>query len=421
MLVSTIMLTATVAGVMAQRDNRVFEENVVSVVVNQESADPAAVEQAFKENAPQSPNDNGLPRFAIVGKNKEFYLGIGAQLLGEAVVDFGDNMPSPVLFTPSSMTRPAEGSGASTRFGWQSSSVYLNFVAMPHTDNQIGLFFKGNFMGNDNNFSVYHFYGKYRGLTVGYTTSPFTDAAAEPMTLDFEGPNGYPYTSLFTASWTQRFNENLTGAIGVDAPTASLTTGNGTGTVSQRIPAVPLYVQYGWNGGNSHVRLSGLVRPLQYRNTVDAKNSTMVGLGVQVSGMTHIAGGLHANFNATYGQGIGTYLQDDNGLGLDAMPTVTPGKMDMTTSMGVTGGLSYVFNNRLSTNLTYSHLTNWASEKSVVPGSQYRYGDYVAANVIYNVNRFLSVGLEYDYGHKKSFGGESMHANRLQCQFALTL
>ncbi len=411
------MAGTTSFSAMAQRDNR-LDKNVVTVI-NNDTVNAARVEQHLKANAPQAPNDNGLPRFAIVGKDHQYYLGIGAQFLGEGVFDFGDNMSSPILFTPSAITPSTAGNRSSLGFGWQTSSVYMNFVAMPGTDNQVGLFFKGNFTGNNNTFSVQHFYAKYRGLTAGYTSSLFNDGAAEPMTIDFEGPNGYPDITLFTAYWQQNFTNNFSGAIGIDAPSTSLTTDNRTSQVNQRIPAIPLYLQYAWDGGASHVRLSGLIRPMQYRNLVDSKNSTLTGLGVQLSGMTKVVGPLSVNYNIAYGKGIGSYLQDDNGLGLDAMATGN-GHMDMVKSMGVTGGLSYAFSNKLTSNVAYSHLTNWLTDNMKPADGTYRYGDYVAANLIYNINSFVSAGIEYDYGHRKSFNGEGLHTNRVQVQFAVT-
>lgn len=402
----------------AQRDNR-HEKGVVSVV-NNDTVDALKVEKHLKANAPQAPNDNGLPRFAIVGKDHKYYIGIGAQFLGEAVYDFGDNMPSPVLFTPSSITPRTPGNGANLRFAWQSSSVYLNAVALPGTKDQIGLFFKATFLGNNNNFSIFHFYAKYRGLTAGYTNSLFSDGAAEPMTIDFEGPNGYPFTFLFTAYWTQNFTKNFSGAIGIDAPTASFTTGDKTATVNQRIPAIPVYLQYAWDEGNSHIRLSGLVRPMQYRNLVAAKNENLTGVGVQLSGMTKVAGPLSLSYNAAYGKGIGNYLQDDNGLGLDAVATENAGEMEMVKSLGVTAGLNCAISPKVSANLVYSHLSNWLPDKADVPDTQYRYGDYVAANLIWTINNFLSAGVEYDYGHSKDFKGTGLHTNRLQCQLSVT-
>ncbi len=418
-LVAALLISATSFSVSAQRDNRTMESGVTTILLN-DGADSLSVEKTLKKNAPKSPNDNGLPRFAIVGKNKQFYLGLGGQFLGEGVFTWGDNMSSPLLFTPSSLTSATPGNGGSTQFGWQTSSLYMNFVAMPDTENQVGLFFKANFMGNNNSFNCFHFYAKYRGLTAGYTNSLFADGAAEPMTIDFEGPNGYPFINLFTAYWEQNFTKNISGAIGIDAPTASMTTNGSTEQVNQRIPAVPLYMQYAWNDGGAHVRLSGLVRPLQYRDLKAGANKTSVGSGIQISGMTNIVGGLSVNFNGAYGKGIGTYLQDDNGLGLDAVATTTPGKMSMVKTMGVTGGISYSFSPKVSTNLTYSHLTNWMPEDAVVSDGQYRYGEYVAANVMWNINKFVSAGVEYDYGHRKDLKGDGLHANRIQCQLAVT-
>ncbi len=419
-LAASLLLTVVSAfSASAQRDNRHMESGVTTLIHN-ENANPDEVEKNMKSNAPKAPNDNGLPRFAIVGKNNDFYLGIGGQFLGEGVFTWGDNNPSATLFTPSSLTPSTPGNRSNTQFGWQTSSLYMNFVAMPGSDNQIGIFFKGTFMGEHDGFKLKHFYAKYRGLTVGHTTSLFTDGAAEPMTIDYEGPNGYPFLGLFTAYWEQNFTKNFSGAIGIDAPTASMTYSATTEKTNQRIPAIPLYLQYAWDGGKSHVRLSGLVRPMQYRNLAESANKAAVGGGVQLSGMTKVVGNLGANFNAAYGSGIGTYLQDDNGLGLDVVATSKPGKMETVKTLGVTGGLNYTFSPKVSTNLTYSHLVNWLPEDAVVSDNQYRYGDYVAANVIYNINKFVSAGIEYDYGHRKDFNGVGLHANRLQCQLAVT-
>lgn len=419
LLAVALLVSAAPFSISAQRDNRKMESDVTTILLN-DKADKAGVEKTLKENAPKAPNDNGLPRFAVVGKDKQFYLGIGGQFLGEGSFTWGDNISASPLFTPSTLTPSTPGNGGVTQFAWQTSSIYMNFVAMPGSDNQIGLFFKANFMGNNNSFNCFHFYAKYRGLTVGYTNSIFTDAAAEPMTIDFEGPNGYPFITLFTAYWQQNFTKNISGAIGIDAPSTSLTTNVATKTVNQRIPSIPLYLQYAWNDGGSHVRLSGLIRPMQYRNLSEDANKSIVGGGVQLSGMTGIAGGLSANFNAAYGKGIGTYLQDDNGLGLDAVATGTSGKMEAVKTLGLTGGLSYTICPKVSTNLTYSHLANWLPEDAMISDSHYRYGDYVAANVIYNINKFVSAGIEYDYGHRKDFNGNGLHANRLQCQLAVT-
>lgn len=418
-LIAIITVAAGFNQVQAQRDNRSHEENVVTVIGN-DKTDANDVEKVFKHNAPQTPNVNGLPRFALVGKEGKFYIGIGAQFLGEGVFDWADQMPSPVDMTPSSILPRTPGNGGNFRFAWQTSSIYMNVVAMPGNENQIGLFFKAKFTGDNNGLHVSHVYAKYRGLTAGRTNSLFTDGEAEPFTIDSEGPNGYPDMTLFTAYWEQNFTKNFSGAIGIDAPSASFSYASTTGEVNQRIPAIPLYLQYAWADGDSHIRLSGIVRPMTYRNLVKNSNSTLIGGGVQISGMTHIAGGLSFQFNGAFGKGIGNYLQDDNDLGLDAVATNEAGKLEAVTSMGITGGLAYELTPKLTGNLVYSHLTNWMPDGYLDNGDTYRYGDYCAANLVYAFNKFISAGIEYDYGHRKAIDGTGLHANRLQAQLAVT-
>lgn len=389
-------------------------------VLNSDTVNSARVEKHFKENAPASPKNSTLPRFAIVGKDHKFYIGLSAQFLGEGVVDFGDEMPSAINFIPADLQPAPRGNRSSLGFGWQTSSVSLNVLAMPGTDNQLGLFFKANFTGGNGNFNVSHAYVRYRGLTAGYNSSQFNDGAATPVTIDNQGPNGYPDISLFTVSWTQRFSDHWSASVGLDAPSVSLSTGATTQEVNQRIPSFPVYVQYGWQGGNSHVRLSGLIRPMQYRNLVGDSNKALTGLGVQLSGIMTVVGPLSVNYSAAYGRGIANYLQDDNGLGVDAVAVETPGELQMTRNLGLTAGISFAITPRLTANASYSHLTNFLPDATVGQTGQYKYGDYVAANLIYNVNKFLTAGIEYDYGHRKTFDSNSLHANRLQLHLAVT-
>ncbi len=392
--------------------------DVTVVIGDRESAAHAG--EAFRDNAPVNPNDVGLPRFAIIGHENMFYLGIGLQFQGEAVFDWGDEMPSTINMIPNTLTPRTPGNGSNLRFSAETSSVYLSCVALPNNKNKVGLFFSANFTNNDYNFNLSHFYIKYRGLTAGYTNSAFTDGAVMPITIDNQGPNGVVNYTCVGGYWRQKFNKHWSGAIGLDAPSATMSYSSTTSQVSQRIPAFPVYLQYRWNKKN-HLRASALMRPMQYRNMADAKNVTPFGWGVQLSGISNIAGGLSVVFAGSYGKGIGQYLNGDNGLGYDAVPVAnTPGKLDLVKSMGLMGGLVYNISSKLASNVTYSHLSNWLEHGSVLPEADYRYGDYVAANLIYTVNRIVAVGLEYDYAKKKTWGGDTLHANRVQCQLAVT-
>lgn len=425
MMNKTIIALALLCGVAVTagaqtplRANRVPSQGVTTVVSGPRDS-VSTVSRVLQENAPVTPADAALPRFAIVGKDRLFYLGIGAQLLSEGVFTWGDDMPSAYNFTPSSLERATAGNGGDLGFAWQSSGIHFNFVALPGTRDQIGLYFKAGFNASGG-MKCSHLYIRYRGLTAGYTNSAFTDGAAMPFTIDNEGPNGYPSMKLFNIYWTQKLPYGLSAAIGVDAPSADMTYGKYTADVNQRIPAVPVYVQYGYNGGDDHIRLSALVRPMQYRDTQSGSNRTPVGAGVQLSGITTLGGPVSLLYNVAYGRGIGTYLQDDNGIGLDATPSLDEGRMALVRNLGVTAGLNMSITPNVSANVCYSHLTNWLGSHAAPQPGLYRDGDYVAANVVYNLNKFVAVGMEYDYGHMNTFGDAPLHANRLQAQLALT-
>lgn len=392
---------------------------VTVVVGDKNSADD--VELEFVRNAPKRATVPGLPRFAIVGHDNKFYMGIGAQFQGEAIYDFGDGMPSSFNFIPSSITPKTPGNGSQLRFAAQTSSIYLNAVALPGTENRVGLFFKASIHdGNSYGFHVSHFYATYRGLTAGLSSSIFTDDESIPYTIDNQGPNGTADMTVFNASYTFNLGKGFSTAVGIDAPQTDFTVGDGIGNVNQRCPSIPLYVQYAWNG-DSHLRLSGIVRPMQYRNLIAEKNRTAVGWGVQLSGLATVVPKLTFYYSAVYGHGVANYLQDDNEMQLDAFPaTGLDGHARLMRSFGAMAGLSYTPFSKLTFNAVYSHLTNMKQIEQAVAGSVYRYGDYIAANCMYTFNKIISAGLEYDYGHKKCFDGTIGKVNRLQAQLNVT-
>ncbi len=404
----------------AAAQTTIIEEPNVTIIVGDPNA-ARIVEEELTGNAPERPNDNGLPRFAIVGHEHKFYLGIGAQFLGEGLFDFGDQMSSPVDFVPSDISRPAPGDGGSLRFSALTSSFYVNAVALPGTKDKIGLFFKGEIKDGDSyGFSVSHFYVTYRGFKAGLTTGVFTDGAAMPYTIDDQGPNGSVHKKMFNLSYTYKFTPSLSGAIGIDAPSVDLSYNADTREVSQRLPAVPLYLQYAW-GKKSHLRASAIIRPLQYRDLVADKNRSIAGWGVQASGIAELTPGFNFLFDATYGAGISDYLQDDADLGLDATPSYDDnGRLKAMKSLGLTAGLTYSVSPKVDITAAYSHLTNYSADGATPSGNVYHHGDYVAANVIYNVNKILALGLEYDYGYRVGYDKEGLHTNRIQAQLAVT-
>ena len=260
------------------------------------------------ENAPGNPNIKDVPRFTLVGKDNKFYLGMGANVKMVGDFDWGAPISNPNLFAPSALEAATPGNKSQTLFSIGQSNLYWNFVALPGTSNQLGLFFDINFLGSTSHpvIAIHHAYLKYRGLTAGYIVSTFTDIKADPVSIDFAGPNAITFIRHPNIYYTCNFGKDKmwSAQLGLDMPLAEqsdftygktvvpFTHDGSTSFVHQRMPDIPLFIQRDWADHNGWFRVSAIFRDLQYRDNSMNKNRGEFGWGVKASGKTPIVGGL---------------------------------------------------------------------------------------------------------------------------------
>ncbi len=391
----------------------------IDIINKTDNIDSTEVEKAFKANSPAAYNIPDAPRFAIVGKNKSFYLGIGGQVKTTLGYDFGSPIHNANEFATSAIPmHPEKGNDALVQFSAMQSGLSVNFVAMPDNPNRIGAYFNFNLInGNDYGFNLVYAYIKYRGFTVGYDYSLFSDMAAAPPTIDYEGPNAFTAIPNGVIDYRHSFGKHFSVGAGIEMPQASYTTGAYTGEVSQRVPDIPAYLQWAFTE-NSRIRLSGMLRNITYRDNQADKNRNAVGWGVKLSGTVQPAQWLTAYYQACYGNGIASYFQDLNGQDLDLTPDpAQEGRLKPVKAWGGYIGLQFNITKKLYCSGTFSYLRAYPKEYQggeTLWGDQYKYARYVVGNVFYNFNRVLSWGLEYIYGSRRDMSGLTNHDNRLQ-------
>ncbi|WP_290463654.1 porin [Duncaniella muris] len=377
----------------------------------------------FLQNAPKSHKKSGVPNFAIEGKNKKFYLGIGGTAKATLSYDWGDPIDNGFNFTTSSIPmNPRKGDGGLVQFSAATSGLYLNFVALPGDKNQLGVYIDFNLTGNSYGFDLQYAYIKYRGFTAGYDYSLFSDMAAAPPSIDNEGPCGFTAIPNGVLDYRHSFGQHWSLGVGVEMPMVSATTGEKTYVVNQRVPDIPAYVQYSWGGGKSWLRFSGIVRNMLYRDEIADKNRDQVGWGVKMSGSASLTPLVTAYYQAAYGEGITSYFQDLYEGGLDMVPDGS-GRLKAVKAWGGYFGLQYNISPKVYATTTYSHLRNYApdySGGSTAWDSQYKYAQYALANVIWQISPHLSTGLEYIYGRRVDMSGLSHHDNRIQTMLQVT-
>lgn len=417
--IATALVAATAATAVAQTSPlKQKEPHPINTFVE---GDTTGMRQAFLNNAPQSPRFPGLPRFAIVGKHDKFYLGIGGQGKLTLGYDLGDVIDNPNDFTTSAIPIPTpKGNRGLFQISGQQTGLFLNFVALPNTDNQLGVYLSANLTGDNYTPSIEQAYLKWRGITAGYAYTFFADMAAGVPTIDYEGPNAFTSIAHALVGYEKSFGKNNAWkvAVALEQPAASFTTNATTEQVNQRVPDIPAYIQYSWANGGSWLRLGAILRNLEYRNQLDEKNIDKLGWGFNLSGSAAIAGPLTAYWQGVFGRGIASYIQDINGMNMDLYPAHSrKGVLDMTKTWAAYGGLQYTFSPAVFCSATYSQVRNYGKQYQggqTAWDSQYKYAQYIVGNVFWNITPIVQTGIEYLWGRRVNCNGTQGHDNRIQ-------
>lgn len=371
----------------------------------------------LEENAPEGGADK-VPQFGIWGKQGKFYLGIGGAVKATAGVDLGDPIDNPNEFVTADIVPVEAGNHAKLHLSAMQSNLFVNFVALPESDNQIGAFVSMIFLDNYTP-KLEHAFVKYRGFKIGYDYSVFSDNGALPPTIDYEGPNASTAVQKPVMSYSCSFGKKKawTASIGLDLPSLDPINANRTRSVNQVAPDVPIAIKYAWGEGSGWIKASAILRNMYYFNEVSQKKVDVVGWGVSLSGTAEILPGLTGYWQGVYGHGIATIMQDLSGGNLDLTPSGNGNNLKATKSWGAFGGLTYNFTDNVSCTAAYSHIRNYvkAWENEPTPfGEQYKYAQYVVGNVLWDITPIISTGIEYLYGRRVNFDGTQAHCNRLQ-------
>lgn len=395
----------------------------------------SVVYDRMQENAPGDAILKEVPRFALIGKDHKFYFGVGANAMLVGDFDWGHPLDNANKFIPGDIPMTIDkGSGGQFQMSAAQSDFYLNFVALPGTANQVGIYIDVNFMAGNHSPALHHAYFKYRGITAGHTVSIFTDMGAKPASIDYQGPNGLTFMGHPNISYTGKFGKGKTwsAAIGLDLPEFSGTYSSGisggqtvayTGKATQRVPDIPIFLQRSWMGGKGYIRGSAIFRTLTYRDNILDKNHNAFGWGVKLSGRTPICGGLSAMWEGVYGQGVASYIQDLAGRGMDLMPNPDEiGRLTAVPAWAAYGTLEYQICPKVFVNATYSHVRAYAKDwNNGAWESCYKWAQYVTANCFWKVNSFTQFGVEYLYGRKMECSGRQAHDNRVSLMLKLSI
>ena len=368
-------------------------------------------------NASQSPrfHEPKAPRFLLTDRKGKFALGIGGYVKLAAEYDFGgisDNIdfyPALIPGRGQSYVRNQFQMDATT------STIFLKLVG--HTDllGDFVVYTVGNFRGGSGKiFELRNAYVSARGFTAGYDYGSFMDLGNVPATIDFAGPNGMSIYHATQIRYEHALAKGLKAGIGVEMPVVDGITNDNLSIGSQRMPNFPAYLQYGWNS-KSHLRAAAIVRSMTYDNLVANKAESETGWGVLLSTTFNLCSKVQVYGQGVYGKGISQYMNDLSNLNVDIVPDpAKAGRMQVLPMMGWYAGLQYNITPKVFVSSTYSQSRLYSdNDYPATPSEQYRYGQYLVANLFWNITPDLQVGAEYLRGWRTDFNDQTRHANRM--------
>lgn len=282
-------------------------------------------------------------------------------------------------------------------------------------------YIEAGFNGYDNiDFKLKKAYVTVRDWTIGYATSTFCDPSTLAPVIDGAGANGSMSKTNVLVRWLHVIPSGWNVAASLEIPASKPdVSGSDVDLCDDWIPDFAAFVQKEWDGGYSHLRLSGLLRGITYRDLVAETNRTVAAWAMQLSTKVKLMqrATLFGQFN--YGRGHASYLNDLSigNFDLIAAPG-SEGRLYAPASMGITLGARYDILDNVFLSATYGHLRFYP--RRGVAHDTYRYGQYMAASVFWNIMPRMQVGAEVLYGRRSNFDGRSASAHRADVLFQLS-
>ena len=332
-------------------------------------------------------------------------------------VDFTDdpqNTGNPDRFVTAQI--PVDGDffqGGGNQFNVNAKGSQLSLdVRAPELPGSPRFYYQNDFFGSgsaDLNFRVRQLYGQIFNVVLGQTFSVFEDPDAWPDTVDYEGPNSaiFARRPLVRYQWQVAKTWQLN--FGLEKPSSEVDTS--IDPDAQQVNHAPdggLNVR--WEDSKyGHVQLGAIFRDIGVKGPIVGNQNTF-GWGVNLSTSLNVFDRDSMQAQLTYGQGLFRYFNDDfqnNDAAFNSS-----GNLTAIPAFGAMIGYTHKWTDTLRSTASYGyvHLDNEFSQQP----NAYHLTHYASMNLVWQVRKRLSLGLEGLYGFKEEKSGADGNAFRIQ-------
>lgn len=416
-IILVIAAAASSMSAVAQNKKDWDETNVIVIGDSQNEVIQYQVTEFFQKSLRQGPQQVGMPKFLISDKKGKAVFAIGGFVNFRTAYDFNNVIDNTDFVTYNIPMTATPSNAARLRMDVSTSRLYFKALIATPSGKPIETYIETDFRGTNYSLRLREAYVSWNGITVGQTVTTFCDMSASFNTIDFEGPNGYTYGRNLMIQYKKDWKSGWSIGLAAEMPVVSATPGTNVYIIPQRVPDIPVYVQYAWNNGASHIRTSGIIRNMFYEDKISNSTIDQIGWGAQLSGVWQVNKNTSLYGQFVYGEGITPYIQDLAGNGLDMTPEPNHvGKLNAVRTTSWLAGVQYNITPKMPITLGYSQVMVMDNNNNP---NQYKLAQYVVGNLFYNFNKSLSVGVEYLYGTRYDQNNDFGHSNRVQASVQL--
>jgi hypothetical protein len=281
-------------------------------------------------------------------------------------------------------------------------------VRAPDLGGNFRFYYQNDFFGSgsdtgDMKYRVQHLYGQLYGFKGGFTYGVWEDPDSWPDTVDYEGPNAVIFSRRPVAQYTYAWSDNWNTTFGVEKPDTFIDVASGPnagGSSLTRIPDIGFNTRFE-KAGFGHLQFSTLFRDLGARDILGNEHHVL-GWGVNLSVGLDLTKNDSVQLLGVYGEGVGGQGNDAGFVNSDAAFNVN-GDLEALPYWSAMAGYTHRWNASLRSTITYGYVN--LDNSSGQAGEFYHTTHYASANLIWQLRKRLSVGLEGLYGTKEANNG----------------
>jgi len=300
---------------------------------------------------------------------------------------------------------PDYGGGAQSFVNANGSQLRLD-VRAPEIAGSPRFYYQNDFFGSDTGdmkYRMQHLYGQFYGFKGGFTYGVFEDPDVWPDTVDYEGPNSMIFSRRPVAQYTLAMSPKWNATIGVEKPDTFVDLNSGGNVNGMQLHPVP---DFGFNvrweqEKVGHVQFSTLLRDIGAKNDLQ-REQHVFGWGVNLSAGLDLGEKNSIQMLGVYGDGIGGQGNDAGFYNSDAAFEAN-GDLKALNYWSAMGGFTHRWNDCLRSTVSYgyTHLDPTTGQSPTF----YNFTHYASVNLVWQIRKRLSVGLEGLYGLKEAQNG----------------